>query len=404
MPDTQKIRVLIIDDIAETRENIRRSLQFDPTIEVIGLARNGTEGVKLSEELKPDVIVMDINMPDMDGITATEIIRKKVPFSQIVILSVQSDPSYMRRAMLVGARDFLTKPPSIDELSDAIRRAGAMAIEEKAKRSKEPAQTPDSGGHRYVPPTNMGKIICVYSPKGGNGSTTIATNLALVLLSDNKKVVLVDGSVQFGDIAVFLNEQVRTYVSDLTPRVDDLDLEVLDEVVSKHSLSELRFLAAPPSPEAADKISGEQFSKLLEFMRQAYDYIIVDTTSTLTDVVLSTISVSDLIVLITKQDIPSIKNASLFLGLADASEIKRKQILFVMNCYDKRISISPERIAENLRQDLSVSIPFDDKLMVINSINRGVPLVMDNKNLPVSRSIFSLAKNVVTRLEELKED
>ena len=404
MPDTQKIRVLIIDDIAETRENIRRSLQFDPTIEVIGLARNGTEGVKLSEELKPDVIVMDINMPDMDGITATEIIRKKVPFSQIVILSVQSDPSYMRRAMLVGARDFLTKPPSIDELTDAIRRAGAMAIEEKAKRVKEPVQTADSAGYRSVQSANRGKIISVYSPKGGNGTTTIATNLALILLSDNKKVALVDGNVQFGDVAVFLNEQVRTYVSDLTPRVDDLDLEVLGEVVSKHSLSELRFLAAPPSPEIADKVTGEQFSKLLDYMRQAYDYIVVDTTSTLTDVVLSTLSVSDLIVLITKQDIPSIKNVSLFLSLADASDIHRKQILFVMNGYDKRISISPERIAENLRQELSVTIPFDDKLVVTNSINRGVPIVMDNKNLPVTRSIYSLAKNVVTRLEELKED
>ena len=119
----EKTRVLVVDDIAETRENIRKLLQFEADIEVIGAARTGKEAVQLTDELKPDVVLMDINMPDMDGITATEMIRQRNPVSQIVILSVQSDPSYMRRAMLAGARDFLTKPPSIDEFTAAVRRA-----------------------------------------------------------------------------------------------------------------------------------------------------------------------------------------------------------------------------------------------------------------------------------------
>ena len=109
---SDKIRVIIVDDIAETRENIRKLLQFESDIEVVGVARTGREGIDLTEEISPDVVLMDINMPDMDGITATETIRKEVPFAQIVILSVQGDPNYMRRAMLAGARDFLTKPPN----------------------------------------------------------------------------------------------------------------------------------------------------------------------------------------------------------------------------------------------------------------------------------------------------
>src|SRR5512133_2046739 len=127
----EKIRVLIVDDIAETCENIRRMLQFDNNIEVVGTARTGREAMQLSQQLKPDVIIMDINMPDMDGVTATQEIKKKSAFIQIVILSVQSDPSYMRKAMLAGARDFLSKPPMIDELTDAIRRAGALAQAER---------------------------------------------------------------------------------------------------------------------------------------------------------------------------------------------------------------------------------------------------------------------------------
>ncbi|UCF26704.1 MAG: response regulator transcription factor, partial [Chloroflexota bacterium] len=124
MSNEEVIKVLIVDDIAETRENIRKLLQFEADFEIVGAARNGFEGIELAKDLEPDVILMDINMPDIDGITATETIRQEVPHSQIVILTVQADPNYMRRAMLAGARDFLTKPPSVDEMIGAIRRAG----------------------------------------------------------------------------------------------------------------------------------------------------------------------------------------------------------------------------------------------------------------------------------------
>ena len=128
-----RIRVVIVDDIAETRENIRKLLQFENDIEVVGVARTGIEGINVAKEMRPDVMLMDINMPDMDGIVATETIRRTIPHTQIVILSVQGDTNYMRRAMLAGARDFITKPPSIDDLTSAIRRAGKMAIDERSK-------------------------------------------------------------------------------------------------------------------------------------------------------------------------------------------------------------------------------------------------------------------------------
>ena len=136
MADGEKFRVLIVDDIAETRENIRKLLQFEADIEVVAVARTGREAIQLTQEVNPDVVLMDINMPDMDGIAATEIIRQKMPAVQVVVLSVQGDQNYMRKAMLVGARDFLTKPPMPDELVAAIRRAGKMAREERSKNAQ----------------------------------------------------------------------------------------------------------------------------------------------------------------------------------------------------------------------------------------------------------------------------
>jgi len=404
MPAQEKIRVIIVDDISDTRENLKRLLQFDQMIEFVGAARSGREAIDMAQQLKPDVVIMDINMPDMDGITATEAIRRKVPFTQVVILSVQSDTSYMRRAMLAGARDFLTKPPLIDDLTAAVRRAGAMAVDERSKAQVFP--TGQAGGGTAPMPGGMahplGKIIVVYSPKGGTGKTTIATNLAIALHSEDTKAVLVDGNIQFGDVAVFLNEQVKNTLIDLTPRVDELDHDFVEDVAVKHNATGVRILAAPPKPEMANQISGEQFGKLLEFLRQVYSFIIVDTASYLTEVVQSALDVSDLIILITTQDIPSIKNANSFLLLADTSGIKRDRILFIMNRFDKRVSILPERVGVSLRQEIVVAVPYEERI-VATSVNRGIPFYIDNKAQPIGKSIAALADAVREKLTKLQE-
>jgi pilus assembly protein CpaE len=399
MPAGDKIRVIVVDDVSETRENVRKLLQFESDVDVVGLARTGKEAIQLSQELNPDVILMDINMPDMDGITATETIRSKQPAVQVVILSVQSDQNYMRRAMLAGARDFLTKPPMGDELISAIRRAGAMAQTEKSKSI--PVQATATAGNLGILPVGYGvpkgKVITVYSPKGGTGCTTIAVNLALTLHNEDTRVALVDGNLQFGDVAVFMNEQGKNTIIDLAPRADELDPEIVEEVMLKHSASGLHILAAPSRPEYAEKVTSGQFTGVLEYLTQIYAYVVVDTASLLTDVTLAAIDVSDLVVLVTTQDIPSIKNCRLFLDLSQTLGITRERILFTMNRYDKRISITPERVAENLKQEVASVIPLDEAT-VMKAVNRGVPFVLDSKNQPASRGIFSLAESVRARI------
>jgi pilus assembly protein CpaE len=394
----EKIRVLIVDDVSETRENVRKLLQFESDVEVVGVARTGKEAIQISQDLQPDVVLMDINMPDMDGISATEAIRAKQPAVQVVILSVQGDQNYMRRAMLAGARDFLTKPPMGDELISAIRRAGAMAQSERSK-SAQIAVTPISGNvgtmTGYGAP--KGKIVTIYSPKGGTGCTTLAVNLALTLNNEDTRVALVDGNLQFGDVAVFINEQGKNTIIDLAPRADELDPEIVEEVMLKHATSGLHVLAAPSRPEYAEKVSSGQFAKVLEYLRQMYAYVIVDTAALLTDVTLSAIDVSDLIVLVTTQDIPSIKNCRLFLDLLQTLGIERDRILFVMNRYDKRINITPDRVTENLKQEIVSVIPFDEQTAT-KAVNRGVPFVLDSKNQPAARGVFSLAESVRARV------
>lgn len=239
----------------------------------------------------------------------------------------------------------------------------------------------------------------MYSPKGGTGCTTVATNLSLALISEDKKAILVDGGMQFGDVAVFLNEQAKNNIIDLTVRVDDLEADIIEDVVIKHAATGLRILPAPPRPEMAEKATGEQFAKMLKFLKGLYSYIIVDTASYLTEFVQAALEVSDIIVLITTQDIPSIKNASLFLSLADASGINRKHIVFIMNKFDKRLAITPERIGENLKQEIVLSIPFEERI-AISAVNRGVPFFIDNKATPLGKTIASLAEIIKERIQK----
>ena len=398
MPTGEKIRVMIVDDVSETRENVRKLLQFESDVDVVGVARTGKEAIQLSQDLSPDVVLMDINMPDMDGISATEAIRAKQPAVQVIILSVQGDQNYMRRAMLAGARDFLTKPPMGDELISAIRRAGAMAQTERSK-SVQVQVAPVSGnvGSMLGYGVPKGKIVTIYSPKGGTGCTTLAVNLAITLNNEDTRVALVDGNLQFGDVAVFLNEQGKNTIIDLAPRAEELDPEIVEDVMLKHAASGLHILAAPSRPEYAEKVSSGQFAKVLEYLRQIYAYVIVDTAPLLTDATLSAIDVSDLIVLVTTQDIPSIKNCRLFLDLLQTLGIERDRILFVMNRYDKRINITPERVTENLKQEVVSIIPLDEATAT-KAVNRGVPFVLESKNQPAARGVFSLAEHVRARI------
>jgi len=398
MAEGDKIRVLIVDDVSDTRENVRKLLSFEADIEVVAAARTGKEAIQLAQESNPDVVLMDINMPDMDGIVATEQIRQKLPSVQVVILSIQNDSNYMRKAMVVGARDFLTKPPNPDELVAAIRRAGKVSREERAK-SSQGFVTPQGVPSLAMKASRLsrGKIIQIYSPKGGTGCTTIAVNLAVSLHNEETRVVLVDANLQFGDVAIFLNEQVKNSILDLAPRVDEMDPEIVDSVMIKNAATGVHILASPSRPENAEKVNADQFAKLLRYLRQLYAYVIVDSSAYLTEVTLAVLDVADSIVLVTTQDIPSIKNDRLFLDLLSTLNIPSEKIAFVMNKFDKRIAISAEKVGENLKQEVVAIIPLDERT-VIPAGNRGVPFMLDNKTQPASRGIYTLAEALRAKL------
>jgi len=384
--DDSKIRVLIVDDIAETRENIRKLLQFEPDIDVVAMARTGREGIQLSKEYKPNVVLMDINMPDMDGIQATEVIVKEVPIAQIIIVSVNSDTDYLRRAMLAGARDFLSKPPSADELINTIRRLGEMSRQREQMIAAAPPTTAAGGARR---PGQEGRIITVYSPKGGVGCTTIATNLAVALHSDDSKVLVVDANLQFGDIGVFFNLKGKHSLVSLIARAEEMEDDFTQSVLIAHS-SGVKVIVGPPTPEDAELVTPSALKKVLENLREGFAYVIVDTSSVLREVEIALFDISDRIILVASPDIPSLANVKKFFDLAVKLEYPPDKTILIMNKVDKRGGISPASVEETLKHPIKGQILIDEKT-VLTAINSGVPFITGPKNLPPVQGILDLA-------------
>jgi len=402
LPDAsapQKIRLLLVDDIPETRENLRKLLFFESDIEVVGAATNGEEGVQMAVELKPDIVLMDINMPGMDGITASEQISQQSPFTQIIMMSVQGEADYLRRSMLAGAREFLIKPFSSDELVSSIRRVYQLGA---SRRQAMPVMSQTSTGSAYMAeaaPQAAGKIISVFSAKGGVGCSTIAVNLAIALQQHAAiKVAIVDSSLQFGDVGVLLNLYASRTIADLASNADELDDELIADVFISHS-SGVKALLAPPRPEVADTVTPALVSDILERLRTQFDIIIVDTGSVLDDVVLNVLDLSDKIIVVTTPEIPAIKDAKLFFEVTEALEYERERIMFVLNKADKRINIRAEDIEANIKYKIEGQLPLDER-SVTTAVNQGVPYVLGDKNSLLAQATVRLGNHLLKSLEE----
>jgi pilus assembly protein CpaE len=139
-------RFLIVDDIPETRDHLTKLLGFETDIEVVGAAASGSDALALATNLNPDVVLMDINMPDMDGIAATEKLSAAVPTASVVMMSVQGEADYLRRSMLAGAREFLVKPFSSDELTASIRQVYTREQEKLSRMAAAPSMNGASAG------------------------------------------------------------------------------------------------------------------------------------------------------------------------------------------------------------------------------------------------------------------
>ena len=380
---TDQINVLIVDDIAETRDHLAKLLSFDSDIAVVGVAASGEEALELAVRLRPDIVLMDINMPGMDGITATEQLSGRVPTAATIMMSVQGEADYLRRSMLAGAREFLVKPFSSDELTASIRQVYARE-REKIGRMAVAAPVLAANGE-------PGRIVAVFSPKGGVGRTTIAVNLAIGAAGQAASVVLVDGSFQFGDVGVLLNLNPRTKsIADLVPELEaGGDPESLDTFIVDHS-SGLKVLLAPPTPEMAELVTASSVRRVLEALRARFDLVVVDCGAAFNDPTLAILDMADTILAVLTLEITSIKNIRLFLEVAEQLGYARDKVRLVLNRADSALGIRVADVEHSLGRKVDHSVVSDGKSVVL-ALNRGVPFIVSNRDAQVSQDVRRIA-------------
>ncbi|HYI21963.1 MAG TPA: response regulator [Candidatus Limnocylindrales bacterium] len=401
---TEQIKVVIVDDIAETRDHLAKLLGFESDIEVVGSLGSGEEVLRLANEKQLDVVLLDINMPGMDGIATAEQLALRAPSASIIMMSVQGEPDYLRRAMLAGAREFLVKPFSSDELAASIRQVHQR---ERLKLDRFAGSLPAPvEGTTNVPATSRGpgRVVTFFAPKGGVGRTTLAVNFAVAAAAElGQRVALIDGGLQFGDVGVLLNLNPKNQsIADVVREMNGGDLETLDSTLVDHS-SGIRVLMAPPSPEQAELVTADHLGRIVGALRQTHDLVVIDSTAALLDATLAFLDQSDIVLTVLTLEITNIKNIRQFLALVEQLGFSESKVQLVLNRADSAYGIRFQDVESSIGRKISHTVVSDGRTVVF-ALNRGVPFVVASRQSKVAEDVVRMAKQVLgTELAEAPE-
>lgn len=394
-----KIKILIVDDNPDTRENVSRLLYFEDDMDVIGQAINGRDGIEQAIALKPHIVLMDINMPDMDGISAAKEMSMTAPYSQVIMMSVQAEQHYMKQAMAAGARDFQPKPFTADELINCIHRVYKIGIPiyQKLEAAQQvQAQRASQAPTETARSEDDTPVIVIYSPKGGIGTSALATNLAIAFQQDFGETVLMDADLQFGDVLVHLNTRATRTMSDLIHE-SGLDIELLADVVLSHSTG-LKLLLGPPQPELADAITPDMVTEIIKGLKRLFKLVIIDTNCKLNDATMAVLDNADYILMVTTPELPAVKSAKLFLELADLLEFGPDRLGVVINRANLPGGINPKQIGKVLKLKHAYFVPYDSKLYLATS--KGTSIIQEDPSASSARAIRDLARQLRAKLTE----
>ena len=390
-PGSNAIRVLAVDDSPTIRETLAVLIEAQPDMELVGSAASGQEAVRRAAELQPDIVLMDIHMPDLDGIQATWLVSSRAPHGAVIMVTSEERIDFLQKAMSAGAQGYVLKPfGNGAQLFQTIREVHGRS---SARRMQVAGGAPlDS---RLRP--RIGKRIVVLSPKGGVGSTTIAVSLALLLREHAQNAVaLFDADFLAGDTTLQLDLRPERTVLDLVPHIDALDARLIDQVMAHHR-NGLQVLARPTNPEQAEVLTAEYVRTVLGSLAQMYDEVVIDTVLTYDDRMLAVLDLADLYVITVTPHLGTLRSARHFLHIAKTLGYPADRMQFVLNRASHLAGLSTDDIATLLGTHDILHVPTGGP-EVTQSVNEGRPLVLYQPKSPVARALQTLATKVRQRV------
>jgi pilus assembly protein CpaE len=330
--------------------------------------------VRHLRQAKPDLLLVDLEQEPELGVKFIQFVADSQPGHRFIAFGGEIPAELLLAAMRAGVADYLNKPVQPDLLRGALGRIG-QSMGSRAKQVEE--ERPD------------GQIFAFFSPKGGSGSTTVATNLAVVLRQlTSKKTLLVDLDLELGETALMLGMRPRFNFVDLVQNFHRMDADLLASFIERHD-SGVDLLSAPYHPEKAEMVSGDLIRRILLFLRQHYDYVVVDTSKSFSQATLATFEQADQVFLVTTADLPSLRNIQR--GLPMMRRVlgrSEDQLRLVINRFDPKDQISVKDIERSLGLKVYWKLSNDYEA-VLGSLNTGKPIVM-NGTSSYSKDLKSL--------------
>lgn len=242
-------------------------------------------------------------------------------------------------------------------------------------------------------PLSLSKLVTVFSTKGGVGKTVIAVNLAVCLAQKKGlKTIIADLDLQSGDVGVMLKLKPQKTIYDCLPLIDQLDGQALGEFLTSHN-SGLKTLQAPFEPALADLINAPLIGRVLKAARDHSEFVIVDTPPFFSDNVLTTLDLSDLILLVATMDVPSVKNVKLCLETLRLLSYPAQKIKLVINRADPTIGLRQSEVEKALGLKASLVLPNEPSVTL--SVNNGVPMISSSPRSSLSRAIRGFVEELV---------
>lgn len=313
--------------------------------------------------LEPGVLFLDLETDPHVGLKFAQFLMDEGLTGAIVGAGTDMSPDLLLSAMQAGVLEFLPKPVTPDSVVEAIDRLGRKTGKRRRKDQKKP-----------------GKLISFFSAKGGSGSTSLAANTAVEIQRlTRKRTLLVDLDLELGETALLLGMDPRFSIVDLVKNFHRVDAGLLASYIERHE-SGVELLSAPYEPADFEAVSGDRVGQILQFLKQRYDYVVVDTPKTFNPITLTSFENADQLLLVTTADLQSLRNLTRCLPLLRKVGRTRKEdwLKLVVNRYDPRNVISLGEVRKTLGLDVFWKIR-NDYQAVMESVNEGVPAVMREK-------------------------
>ncbi len=394
--------VLAIPEV-EDRIELKKMLFQEQAVEVVGEVDETELCLSVIRDEQPEILLLSLDLDLPENIKKlVEEVATDQPQTEIIVIAPGADKTDQAHKLVrSGAYDFIVQPVEPKELLSVVRETVDVARRRQQKFSeimagRAPGQTKRDG-----------KIISVFSTKGGVGRSLLAVNMACAIHRlTEKRVALVDLDLQFGDDAVLMDMKPTTMIATLArdcKEVENVDFDLLDNYMHTHELSGVDLLPSPAKPEEADYVEGDDVRKILSSLRRHYHYIVIDTSSHLSEPVIASIEASDIILLLLTLELPTIKNGKLMLDLMDNLGLPREAVRIVMNRNTPDAEIQLEEVEEALGEKIIGGLPSEGQV-VMPSIDEGTPVVVSHPESNFVKALMKLTRKIIKDEFELEDE